>query len=316
MAAMKRVVVPILFFGVCAAVRAVQIYGTDGLNHLSAPADDPGWAHVGQVNGASCVFLGSYDSGYWALSARHVVGGVDGLSVSIAGASYATVAGSGVRLTNADTTPVDLMLFRLQGDPTLAALGRLSVAATSLGLGDTVRYVGYGYQRQSSLTYWSVTGTGAGTVWTVQPGPGGANALGYGWTGSTALSWGDNTVSALGQSVDIGNGPTAAFATTFSASNGSAMLAVGDSGGAAFRKVGGAWELAGINDAIGTYTNQPASTSVVGNLAYAADLSVYNAQIQAVIAIPEPTTWTACGGVVASALLLVRRRAKNKAPLR
>lgn len=293
--------------GLCVA-QAVQIYGTDGLNHLAAPSDDPGWANVGSVAGASFVFLGSYDSGYWALSARHVVGDVDGLSFALAGQSYGAVAGSAIRLTNDDTSLNDLMLFRLSGDAALDALPKLTVASAPIALGDSIRFVGSGYQRAASLTYWNV----AGTVWTERPGPGGSDATGYKWDVVTAKSWGDNTVSGINTPVDIGSGPTTAFATTFGSTNGSAMLAVGDSGGAAFRKVNGVWELAGINDAIGTFANQPAGTSVVGNLAYAADLSVYGSQIQSAIAIPEPGSWGVLSAGVALALAGVRRRVSRK----
>ncbi len=311
---MKRLIAPIVFLGLGCAAQAVQIYGTDGLDHLGAPANTPGWANVGRVGGASFVYLGSYASGYWALSARHVVGDADALSLNLAGNTYDSVAGSSVRLLNGDSSPTDLMLFRITGDTALDALPNLTVTSTATSVGATIRYVGYGFQRAASPTYWSVTGTSPNFLWTEQPGPGGANARGYKWTASTARSWGDAVVSAEAAPVNIGNGPTAAFATTFAQSNGSAMLAIGDSGGAAFRQVNGVWELAGINDAIATFANQPANTSVVGNLAYAADLSVYSAQIRSVIAIPEPGAWAgAAAGAMAIAAL--RRRTKNKARL-
>jgi hypothetical protein len=50
----------------------------------------------------------------------------------------------------------------------------------------------------------------------------------------------------------------------------------GDSGSAVFYKRNGLWELAGIVNAISTYSNQPASTAIYGQLTFMSDLSYYN----------------------------------------
>jgi hypothetical protein len=52
----------------------------NGAENASAPASDPGWSYVGQLNGASCVYLGNG----WVLTAGHVGEG----TVSLNGTAY------------------------------------------------------------------------------------------------------------------------------------------------------------------------------------------------------------------------------------
>jgi hypothetical protein len=61
----------------------------------------------------------------------------------------------------------------------------------------------------------------------------------------------------------------------------------GDSGGAVFlRDAAGQWELAGVLHAIATYTNQPSNLALYGNVSFAADLSFYRPQIEALVTPP------------------------------
>ena len=78
------------------------------------------------------------------------------------------------------------------------------------------------------------------------------------------MRWGTNVVSEI----DLLVTDTYSFATTFtdpldpldpSATSDEAAGANGDSGGAAFTKIGGGWYLVGTLFAISQYTDQPAS---------------------------------------------------------
>jgi hypothetical protein len=99
------------------------------------------------------------------------------------------------------------------------------------------------------------------------------------------MRWGTNIVSEI----DVLVRATYSFAATFtdpldpSATADEAAGASGDSGGAAFIKIGGSWYLAGTIFAISQYTGQPSTTSIYGNKLYSVDLSYYRDDILAVI---------------------------------
>ena len=86
----------------------------DGQGNTSAPADDPGWAHVGRVSGLTGIYLGNG----WVLTANHV-------PVSdpvFGGVSYPVVPGSVVQLQNPDDSFADLKVFRIDPSPSLPLL--------------------------------------------------------------------------------------------------------------------------------------------------------------------------------------------------
>ena len=84
---------------------------------------DPGWANIGTVNDGSCVYLGDYASGYWVISAAHVISSASG-SVTLNGSSYSILSGTGVQLTNSGNSSyptADLAIFfSLRGIPSLS----------------------------------------------------------------------------------------------------------------------------------------------------------------------------------------------------
>lgn len=285
---------------------AVQIAGDDGLVHTANPGDGTPWANVGTISGSSGIYLGGYGSGHWVLTAAHVVGGnADGKSMVLNGSTYNAVAGSGVRLLNANSSLSDLMMFRLSSDP---GLSNLTINSTALNMGGAVRMIGNGTVRQANQTFWDVNGT----TWTELPGSAGAEASGYKHGGSRAMAWGDNNISSLNQSVDVGYGATTTFGVTFDALHGDAHAAVGDSGGAVFMQSEDGWMLAGVMDAVGGFGGQPAGTSVFGNVTYSADLSYYYSQIQGNLsAVPEPSTYALMAGGAGLAAIGVRRRRRR-----
>jgi hypothetical protein len=90
------------------------------------------------------------------------------------------------------------------------------------------------------------------------------------------MRWGTSLVGDFGTVLD-----TESFHTKFTEHDTAheAQAANGDSGGAVFIENAGVWELAGVMFAVGSYEEQPAETSLYGNLTYAADLASYRSQI-------------------------------------
>lgn len=273
------------------AASAIVIDGGDGSQNLSVPTDNPGWENVGQINGASGVYLGVYGGSPWVLTAAHVGVG----SFLLDGTTYSALAGSGVQVTNADHSPADLELFRLTTAPVAPTL-TLATTAPDLNQNAAALLVGFGLREMGSTLYWNVTGTGAATNWSALGGAAGSNTSGYAVGDAGQERWGAATLVApaslgLDASFNIGTGLTQALLTEFNDTPGSAQAAGGDSGGALFYQTAGGWELGGIINAVGFFDNQPGGTAVIGQVTYAADLSQYSATILADVgAVPEPGT--------------------------
>ena len=289
----------ILVFALSHAAQAVLINTESGNGNTNAPADDPGWANVGVLNGASGIYLGSG----WVLTAAHVGVG----NISFAGVSYNALTNTLVQLTNTGrTTLTDLIMFQLASTP--AGLGTLTLASSAPTLGTAVTMIGAGRDR-GDFTEWNVNTTTTPWTWTVTSSN--VNAAGYRTLDSQNMRWGTNTISTTDFWIDGTNGSpdVKSFATSFSAGfdNNEAQAVLGDSGGAVFTKKESAWELGGVMFGVGGYSGQPSATTnaIFGNVTYSADLSFYAPQIMSVI--PEPTTY-ALLALSAATLALVKRR--------
>jgi hypothetical protein len=262
--------------------RAIQ---TNGTYDTTAPtnADIPnwtsgwgtsgitGWTYVGQVNGASGVYLGNG----WVLTAAHVGAG----NCLLDGTTYNLVANSGqlVDYNPATMVSADLELFQIQTSPSLPSLTlslALPTAFSPVNNGSTVAMLGYG----------------------------GSAPL---------LSWGLDTVTQTNQTIDLTQPPnnmpyisndfiTVNGTTTYGArsvTNNSTVVS-GDSGGGDFtyNSALGIWELTGINEVNGTFTNS--SNQVTGTFSGMVQLNTYAAQIESITgigAVPEPSTWMLLG---------------------
>jgi hypothetical protein len=288
-------------------LQAVQVLGTTG--NTTAPPDDPGFANVGSLNGASAVYLGNR----WVLTASHVGPG----TVTFGGAPYAGI-GPVTQLSNQSTPGMtlntDLILFQIGADPGLPAL---SIASAAPVLGDDVVMIGNGVNRGSTRSYFTVVqGPGNGDdIWTSVGGPGpGVVTVFLPYSGN-AVRWGTNDVEGINLDVNSGSGTVRSFGTIYNddlaGRPNEAQGVLGDSGSAVFHKVGANWELSGMTHAVGTlsgFDNIPggSSSAVVNNsITVMADLSFYRTQILAVI--PEPGS--ASLAAVAALGLLRRRRA-------
>lgn len=300
---------PFVLSCVLAGTAHALIIEGDESQSTTAPADDFGFANVGNVFAstdgipASGIYLGNG----WMISAYHVVrdsaadGGFSFGSVVLNGLSYSIDSSSGVRLTNANQTPADLALFRLTTIPNLPSV---SISASAPAVGTSVILSGNGYERAATQTQWNVNTTTNPYTWTQISGTG--NAQGYQWVYSQTIRWGTNNISSYQTNVSDGYGTLNMVLTNFSSNTpGEAQAVPGDSGGGLFYKIGSTWELGGILIGDDSYSGQPTGTSVYGNSSYAADLTSYRSQIMSVI--PEPRTG-ALAALSAVGLLSRRRR--------
>jgi hypothetical protein len=240
---------------------AVIIASGDGQANVTPPPDDFGFSNVGDA-AQTAVYLGNG----WVLTANHVALG----PVTLRGVSYPAVPGSKTRIRKERANlPADLAVFRLQ-DP-VPDLPPLRIRTSSPEIGAEVILMGNGRNRGEAIEV--------------------AGRPGWRWGDRESLRWGTNEVEALDVPVEVGWGSeTTAFAMDFSWTDQTtheAQVAVGDSGGGAFIKRDGSWELAGLLFAATTYDDQPASTSIYGNTTYAADLSVYRNEILALTSKPS-----------------------------
>ena len=258
---------PLALSLLCIALNCHAIVDAYSAANTNAPSDGAPWANVASVNGASGIYVGAG----WVLTAAHVGAG----NTILAGATYQW-DGRWQRLTNSDGSFTDLGLFHLK---TLPPLSRLNLATTTPPALSQVDLIACGRTAGSAET----------TIGAYQ---------GFYWSAAGRLSWGNNKVNQGGLGIinaGLGNvtvgyvdftNPTTVGATAPTSDECSA--AVGDSGGAVFRKNGSIWQLVGMIDAVGTFAGQAASTSVYGNVTYWADIATYRPQIVATLQATAP----------------------------
>lgn len=261
---------------------AVLIDSGDGTGNTSAPSPDPGWDHVGILWGNTAVYIGDG----CVLTPSHVSAG----PVDFGGTVYPEVPGSAVRMSNGDGTNADLVVFAVDPAPPLPVL---PISGSPPPLGAPVVLVGHGRNR------------GAAILW--DPPWDGPEIGGYEWAPGKTLRWGKNRVDEFPQSKVLN---TWAFNTLFDQNvrRPEAQAALGDSGGAVFRRKGATWELDGLLFALTTYPGQPAETSLYGQPSHAADLSFYRDQILGVECLPEPSGGLPAGLLALGALARRRHR--------
>ncbi len=297
-----------LVLGFHLPARAIVLLGGTGTEQFTNPGSGLPWANVGNVGGASGVYLGDFGGNYWVLTASHVVGSGSSLAnLVLDSGTHIFVPGSGVVVRNGDNSVTDLTLFRISTNP---GLTNLTISSTAPVTSATVMMVGRG-GIEGGANYWSVSvQPGASDdIWTDLGGnPTGSNASGYLLAGSAGKRWGQNAITNT-SNYNVGTGNTAAFYTTFQNVGGSAQAAAGDSGGATFYNNGSSWELAGILGAVGGFVNQPGSTALLGNVSFSASIASYNSFITS--AIPEPSTYAALAGLLALGAVVIARRRKG-----
>jgi hypothetical protein len=237
-----------------ATAHAVILAKGDGTGNTSAPPDDPGFANVGALNGATAVYLRDG----WVITANHVGAG----NPILGGIPYTFVQGSAMRLMNSDGSPADVLMLRVDPFPPLPETPVLSKPPE---VGADVIMIGRGVNR------------GTATTWNGFPG--------WFYGSGQTMRWGTNTVASR----DLYVLGTRAFQTIFGlpiATPYEAQAATGDSGGAVFVRSGGKWQLGGIIFAVSPHYQQPGSSAIYGNITYSVQLSDYAAQISGLLALP------------------------------
>lgn len=259
---------------------AVVIGDPDALAGTPTPA---GFSYVGQVDGASGVYVGNG----WVLTAAHV-GFPTGFTLG--GMSYGVTPGSDVELTNPNGTPTDLQLFHLTSSP---APTNLNIPANSPGVNILIYDIGFGAGRSGDLTNF---GTMSHPEW------------GFAETDPGTELWGTNdTIAVDGNGNPDSNGsaiayiqvngdpgPIYAFFTQFytgladynNGGNGTGEAQIGgdDSGGGVFDSNG---NLIGIMDG---NASQIPGDAILGDASAYVDLAPYRQQIDDITGLPEPTT--------------------------
>ncbi|HEY0257238.1 MAG TPA: trypsin-like serine protease [Candidatus Methylacidiphilales bacterium] len=218
---------------------------------------ETGWNYVGNVNGASGVYLGNG----WVLTAAHVGAG----SFVLNGTTYTPIAGSTQGISDANGT-ADLTLFQISTQPNLPSL-TLSLNApvpfSQTQTGSTVAMLGFGGSHGET---WGVdTVTQINQQIDLHP----------------DFPYVSNDFYTV-------NGQ---FFDGLASITNSYQIIGGDSGGAdfIFNVATQTWELAGINEVTGNGTFNGQDVNFSGMV----QLNTYASQIQGIIATPtpEPSTW-------------------------
>ena len=228
------------------------------------------WNYVGQVSDASGVYLGNG----WVLTAAHVNSPttftLDGNVYNNTGIYYSNFTNTLTGTTNADLTLFQISTVSTTGT-NLPLTYNLTITSTTPVPGQQVVMFGYGY----------------------------TNGVG-------PESWGTNSAYRVNQLLSVSGFESIDFTTIDSAAiYGTVVL--GDSGGGDFMMVGTNWELAGINEAVVSYTPSGTGSAFV-------QLSPYKSQISAIVSsVPEPSTWALLSiGLLLIALPLWREQRKAK----
>jgi hypothetical protein len=265
--AMRKKTLALLLMGLLLVSQSESLYAVvidagTGTENTAPPASFPYWDNIAQRGIGTGIYMGNR----WVLTASHVGAG----SITLGGVSYDAVSGSTIRLVNNDATPVDLILYRINGDPGLQSIPLPTVAPATK---DHLMMIGAGYNRQAPVQYWD-------EAWAASD-QASSTYTGYYWdTSGRTLRYGTNTLSRS-QTTGGNYGKTATFSAYFSA--GRCMAAAGDSGGPVFIQTGAnydSYSLAGVMLAISTIAFQPENTSVIGDYTFMADLYAYRSQLK------------------------------------
>ena len=242
-------------------------------DNTTAPAGLPEWNNIGTLNGASGIYIGNG----WVLTADHVGAG----NFTLNGTTYLWNGSPATRLNNTDGTgPADVIMFQLTTRPT--DVNHLTIASTSPVIGTVFYNVGYGLARDTAEEYFTYNSTTKVFTETTNSS---AAYQGFSYGSPNTKSWGQNSIAGF-QSYNIGFGNVNAFYSTFTGTTD--QIVSGDSGGGVFNSLG---VLIGMNDAIGTYSSQPADTAFISDQSDLINIAPFYSQITQISGVPEPSSW-------------------------
>ena len=310
-----RLLAALLSLAAIPSGHAIVIYGGTGVENASDPGAGLPWAHVGSLNGATGVYLGSFGGVPWALTAAHVGAG----TLQLDSGSFAP-AGNAVVIRNADGSATDLAAFPLTTEPFLPSL---SLASAVPAAGATVFLIGNGSRETGALRYWSVAvDPNATDTWTELPNATGATHSGYA-LGAGGKRWG--AALYTGPVIRELGGVLQSFVqTAFVPEAPFSQAAGGDSGGAIFVHSGASWSLLGIISSIAIIDGQPAGTAVTFNESFLAGPPPYPAFNQTLgvsipeyrtallAAVPEPGHYALGAGALSLVAVLWHRRRSHR----
>ncbi len=284
--------------------RAVILYGKYAAGNMTNPGTGAPWDSVAKVCDAagnnvtgSAVYLGNgymMTAGHVAAGTHVFFDGFTGLEADPAFASVTVEAG------------VDARIFKLKDLPTVAAVNlpapgteKIAAASPASAAAAAVTLVGWGVGRDA-------TPVNTGTV---------------GWGVDSEKRWGTNTLNTYSLLAPASQ-PAYDFLTTHlgRSSINEAGASLYDSGSGLFQQISGTWYLVGLTTLVvqvsgaGTSTFGTADSSITstGDENIFVRVSSYVAQIQAISAIPEPTTYAAMAGGLALGVAVLRRRQRAK----
>ena len=228
-----------------------------------APPDFPYWEHVTQrrYEGPTVLYLG----GGYALTARHVGMG----EVALRGVMYEPMTGSKRSLLNESGSAADAMIFELDPEVALPDLPILPIAREPVRPGEEVLVIGFGRGREKVIEFELD----------------GRTQFGFTWTRKGRKRWGTNRIESPVETLNQGSYSTRAFTFRFDeplsgkATPHEAHATVGDSGGGVFVERGGQWALAGLMVSVAGDARMPGSSTLYGDVTYAADLTYYRDEL-------------------------------------
>ena len=269
-----------------APLSAVVVSTTTG--NINPPLDDPGWSHVGRLDGdpgTSAVYLG--DS--WVITAAHTFLESRGIPrVTLDGADYRGIPGTVVTLKHPGPGggESDVRMFRIDGKPDLADL---VISESTPPVAGEVVMIGVGRQRLDEESFWDSDWNfvDAGDNW---------RHHGFRTFSPHLKRWGTNRLvneegvlrdgdgDIVGE-VTVGSRTVISMFTRFDAdgTDYEAHAMSGDSGGGVFFQrggAGGAWELTGLIHATFPFSDQRGGWAVFGNHTAISDLASYRDEIE------------------------------------
>ncbi|MCP4905733.1 MAG: trypsin-like peptidase domain-containing protein [bacterium] len=244
-------------------MRALVFASLDTEPQDERPPDFPFWEHVTQRRYAGPTVL--YLGGGYAMTARHVGMG----EIQLRDVMHKPVRDSKRSLLNENGSAADVMIFELDRNAVLPDLPILPIASEPLQPGEDVLLVGFG--------------RGRGTV--IEYDIDGQTRFGFSWSKKGEKRWGTNRVSSNSEILSQSNFMTRALSLRFDGpfapdtTRYETHAAIGDSGGGVFVQRDGIWKLAAMMISIGGEARSPRSSTVYGDMTFAADLTYYRDEI-------------------------------------